>query len=230
MHVLAKFRETAAGIGYWNTVLFALSRIAESVGGGRVRIVKYHITVQPVPAPTDGHVRGGKFEWSFADRKSPLLEDAGRPSHIITSRFAQGAHCLVAANKGRLAGFLWFVVGPYDEDEVRVRFVPLPQGRAAWDFDVMVKPEYRMGRLFSYLWARAGAELRAQGVEHTVSRISAFNAASLASHGRLGARVVGSVFVLCAGSWQFMRTSFAPRWHLSLSPDKRPVVTILASH
>ena len=229
MNVLAKFREAAAGIGYWNAALLALSRVLDSLCGGRVRIVKYNITVQPVVAPADGRVRAGTFEMSWIDAGSPLLAEVDRPQEIIRSRFAQGARCLAAANKGRLAGFLWFVVGPYDEDEVRVRFVPLPQGRVAWDFDVMVKPEYRMGRLFSYLWACAGAELRTGGVEHTISRISAFNAASLAAHQRLGARVVGSVFVLGVGSWQLMRTSFAPRWQVSLRPEHRPVVTIAAN-
>ena len=100
---------------------------------------------------------------------------------------------------------------------------PEPQGRAAWDFDVMVMPEYRMGRLFSYLWGRANAELRAGGVEHTMSRISAFNAASLAAHQRLGARVVGSASFLCVGRWQLMRTSLSPRWHFSWRPESRPL-------
>ncbi|MCC6193666.1 MAG: GNAT family N-acetyltransferase [Burkholderiales bacterium] len=226
MNVIVKFREAASGIGYWNAVLLALSRLADALCGGRVRIVKYNITVQPVVAPPGGAARAGKFELSWGEAGSPLLAQADRPAEVIRARFAQGARCLVAANDGRLAGFLWFVVGPYDEDEVRVRFVPDPHGRAAWDFDVMVKPEYRMGRLFSYLWAGAGAELRARGVEHTISRISAFNAESLAAHRRLGARIVGSAFFLCAGSWQLMRTSFAPRWHFSSRREGRPVVTI----
>jgi GNAT superfamily N-acetyltransferase len=228
MNPFAKFRDTAAGIGFGNAVLFALSRLCESLCGGHAHIVKYNITVQPIVGPAAAADRAGSFEMTWADAESALLEEVDRPAEIIRSRFAQGARCLVAAHKGRLAGFLWFVVGPYDEDEVRVRFVPEPRGRVAWDFDVMVKPEYRMGRLFSYLWNRAGAELRRDGVEHTISRISAFNAASLAAHRRLGARVVGSVFVLSAGPWQLMRTSFAPRWHFSVRADQRPVVTIAA--
>ena len=104
---------------------------------------------------------------------------------MISARFAQGARCLAAVtNESELAGFLWFTVGPYEEDEVRARFCPEPSGASAWDFDVWVLPRYRMGRLLSYLWGVAGAQLTAEGVGQTVSRISAFNAESLASHRR----------------------------------------------
>jgi hypothetical protein len=152
-----------------------------------------------------------------------------RPASVIASRFAQGARCLAAIAEGsHLAGFLWFVVGPYDEDEVRVRFVPGPQGAAAWDFDVSIQPRYRMGRLFSYLWHRAGLELAALGVRHTVSRVSAFNAASIASHRRLGSCVVGGAFFVCVGRWQLMKSSVAPKWHLSWRDDQRPVITVAA--
>jgi hypothetical protein len=194
-----------------------------------VRIVKYHITAQPVALPArDRGSRTGSFELASADAECPMFAHVARPRDIIRSRFAQGARCIVAVSKGRLAGFLWYVVGPYEEDEVRVRFVPSPAGRTAWDFDVMIMPEYRMGRLFGYLWLRANAELHALDVRHTLSRISAFNASSLASHRRLGAKVVGSAFFLCIGRWQLMRTSLSPRWHVSWRPEQRPTVTVVA--
>lgn len=229
MEVFAKFRETADAIGFWNTVLFAISRILRTLCGDRVRIVKYYITVQPVVAESgDQWTRTGTFEIAWAEAGCPMFAEVERPAEVISARFAQGARCLVAASKGRLAGFLWFVVGPYDEDEVRVRFVPGPPGLAAWDFDVMVMPQFRMGRLFSYLWRRANSELGARGVKRTVSRISAFNAGSLASHQRLGARIVGSVVFLCVGDWQLMHSTLAPRWNFSRRPDERPTLTITA--
>ncbi|MCC6198362.1 MAG: GNAT family N-acetyltransferase, partial [Burkholderiales bacterium] len=158
-----------------------------------------------------------------------LLREADRPAEVIAARFAQGARCLAAAKQGRLAGFLWFVVGPYEEDEVRARFVPEPAGAASWDFDVMVLPQYRMGRLFSYLWTRANAELAKAGVRHTMSRISAFNAGSLASHQRLGATIAGSALFVCAGRLQVMRSSLRPHWHVSWRPDQRPVLIVAAA-
>ncbi len=227
MGVFAKFREAADAIGFWNAVLFAISRVSGTLCGDRIRIVKYYITVQPVAAESgERWTRTGTFDITWADAGCPLFADIERPPEVIAARFAQGARCLVAASKGQLAGFLWFVIGPYDEDEVRVRFVPGPPGSAAWDFDVMVMPQFRMGRLFSYLWHRANSELGARGVRRTVSRISAFNAGSLASHQRLGARIVGNVLFLCVGQWQLMYSSLAPRWHLSRRADERPTLTI----
>ena len=229
MSLISKFRDTAQGIGYWNAVLFAASRAVEAVFGDKVRIVKYLITVQPV-ARTEVNPGTGTFEIAFTDDAAcPLFAEIARPAETIRTRFAQGARCLMAVSKGKFAGFLWFVVGPYEEDDVRVRFVPAPSGRAAWDFDVMVMPDFRMGRLFSHLWRRASAELCAMGVEHTLSRISAFNASSIAAHRRLGARVVGSTLFFCIGRWQLMQTSFSPRWHLSWRTEQRPVVTVAAN-
>lgn len=229
MGILAKFGETAAAIGIWNATLFATSQLLGTLGGGRVRIVKYYITAQPVVvSPPERWTRTGNFELGWANGDCQLFKEVERPPEVIASRFAQGARCLVAASKGHLAGFLWFVVGPYEEDEVRVRFIPEPPGAAAWDFDVMVMPQFRMGRLFSYLWARATAELGASGVRHTMSRISAFNATSLSSHQRLGARIVGSAIFFCVGRWQLMRSSLAPHWHFSWRLDRRPTLTIVA--
>jgi hypothetical protein len=230
MGLLAKFSETAAAIGYWNALLFSTSRLSSALLRNRIRIVKYYFTAQPVKVPDDERwVRSATFDFSWADRDCRLLQQADRPASTLGSRFAQGARCLVAAKEDQLAGFLWFVTGPYEEDEVRARFVPGPPGAAAWDFDVMVMPRYRMGRLFGYLWARANAELASRGVRHTMSRISAFNAGSLASHKRLGASIVGSALFVCVGRLQLMWSSLRPRWHFSWRSDQRPTVVVTAA-
>ena len=80
MNVFTKFQEAAAGIGYWNAVLFAASRTMEALFGGRVRLVKYHITVQPVGPPSpDRWVRTGTFELSWANADCPMFADVERP-------------------------------------------------------------------------------------------------------------------------------------------------------
>src|SRR5688572_5125720 len=224
--VLAKLSESVATLGVADTLLFVVTRLAERVSGGRLRVVKYYFTAQPVEAasvnPRSGTFR---FDWPTAD--VPQFAQIERSPQVIAARFAQGARCLMATTSGGdLAGFLWFIVGPYDEDEVRARFVPVPAGETAWDFDVAIVPRFRMGRLFSYLWSRAASELAQQGVRQTISRISAFNTASIASHRRLGARVVGKATFVCAGRLQLMRASFAPHWHFSWRSDERPVVSI----
>ena len=228
--ILGSFRAISATIGNWNTCLYATSRALAALSGDRVRIVKYYFMAQPVAAPSEAeHERGGSFTFEFVAPGRVQFSGLDRPASVIAARFAQGAHCLVANDRdARFAGFLWFIVGPYDEDEVRARFEPRPRGEAAWDFDVTILPRYRMGRLFGYLWQRASAELASRGIRHSLSRISAFNGPSLASHRRLGARVVGQALFVCAGRIQLMRASVSPRWHLSWREEQRPVLAIEA--
>lgn len=225
---LAKFRATAGSIGVGNAMLLAVSRALEALFGARVRIVKYYFTAQAVvPPKAPPGYRIGAFRFAWVDADHPLLARCGRPRDVIVARFAQGARCLMAADEAAdFAGFLWFVVGPYEEDEVRARFAPTPEGLAAWDFDVSIQPRYRMGRLFGHLWSLASAELADRGVKQTVSRISAFNALSLASHRRLGARIVGEAVFFCVGPLQLMNSSLSPRWHLSWSEAQRPLLEV----
>lgn len=230
MNLLRKFRSMADSIGTGNALLYAASRMLDRSFGGRVRIVKYLITAQPVAALATQLPSGsGAFTLAFIGPDSPLFAEVERPSQVIAARYAQGARCLAATTpESRLAGFLWYVAGAYDEDEVRARFVPLPTGEAAWDFDVTILPRYRMGRLFGYLWRRAASELASAGIKHTLSRISAFNAMSMSAHRRLGARTVGQSIFLCLGSCQVMMSTLSPRWHVSWRDDQRPVVAVAA--
>jgi len=224
--VFAKLKSTVATMGAGNASLYALSRALSALFGHHVRIVKYYFAAQPV-AGAEGAGASGSFALQWAERDSPLFSQVERPPQVIAARFALGARCLAATvNGSELAGFLWFVIGPYDEDEVRARFIPSPAGRASWDFDVTVMPRFRMGRLFSYLWRRASGELAGQGVTHSLSRISAFNPVSLKSHQRLGARIVGKATFVCIGKWEMMRASMPPRWHVSWRESQRPTLQI----
>lgn len=230
-----KVSVTVATLGWRDGCLYALSRVLHSLSGTWVRLIKYRFVVQPIDVKTvanqvDSKPRAtGTFALGEVGPDSRLFAQIERPPAVIARRFAQGAHCLAAtAGESQLAGFLWYVVGPYDEDEVRARFVPGPEGRAAWDFDVSILPKYRMGRLFNYLWRRAFSDLAARGVEHSISRISAFNAASIASHERLGAQMIGSASFLCVGRVQLMWSSCRPRIHLSWRDEQRPLIRIEA--
>ena len=226
--VLIRFRELAAAIGFRDAFLYGISRICGTFSGNRVRLYKYYFVAQPITLRKDQpDARPGSFQFAWVKPGAPILANVARPPAVINARFDQGAECLVATTKdAQFAGFLWVVVGPYDEDEVRIRFQPRPEGQAAWDFDVAIEPRYRLGRLFSQLWNRAMADLGERGVRHTMSRISAFNAASLASHRRLGANVVGAAAFLCVGNWQLMRSSIQPKWHFSWRTDQRPSLSI----
>jgi hypothetical protein len=229
MGSFVKLRDTIRAIGLRDTCLFAASRLAQSIFGTRVRILKYYFIAQPLDAHPAAR-RPGAFSLAWVDATSPVFSQIDRPSSVIAARFAQKARCLAATvEDARLAGFLWYVRGPYEEDEVRARFWPKPDGAAVWDFDVSILPQYRMSRLFMYLWSRASAELAAQGITHSLSRVSAFNPPSLAAHRRLGARIVGNAVFVCVGPWQIMRSSVAPRWHFSSRHDQRPTLEIAAS-
>jgi hypothetical protein len=223
MTLLAKFRDAARQLGYGNACLLAASRLLPRLFGERVRIFKYYFMAQPIAGLGGASPRPGVFELRWVEDGWPLFSQIERPSAVISARYAQGARCLAAlARESELAGFLWFTVGPYEEDEVRARFCPEPDGATAWDFDVWVLPRYRMGRLLSYLWGVAAGELKGKGVEQTISRISAFNAESLASHRRMGGRIVGRAMFICAGRLQLAKSSLAPKWHLSWREDQRP--------
>jgi hypothetical protein len=227
MSPFAKFREAASRVGHGNAWLLAASRLLALLFGQRVRIFKYYFMAQPIAGMGTARPRGGTFDLRWVHDGCPLFSQIERPSSVISARFTQGARCLAAvANESELAGFLWFTVGPYEEDEVRARFCPEPIGGSAWDFDVWVLPRYRMGRLLSYLWGVAGAQLTDEGVGQTLSRISAFNAESLASHRRMGGRVVGEAVFLCVGRWQLTKCSLAPKWHLSWRDDQRPEIHV----
>jgi hypothetical protein len=117
-------------------------------------------------------------------------------------------------------------LGPYLEDEVRCRFVPLPEGRAAWDFDVYVDPQQRHGTVFLRLWDEANRFLAARGVRWSLSRISAFNSGSIRSHGRMGAKRIGAVTFLSLGRWQLAVASLAPRFHVSARTELMPTYAL----
>lgn len=224
---VTRLRRAVREIGIRDTCLLAASRTLFALVGGRARIFKYYFMAQPVVPAQLRAPSSGTFNLEWVDEGCQVLLQADRPRAVIADRFAQGARCLLATTSdARMAGFLWYVAGPYNEDEVRARFCPLPEGSTAWDFDVSIMPIHRMSRLFSYLWKCAGEELAARGVTHTVSRISAFNPGSLAAHRRLGGTLVGRATFLCVGRRQLMISSLRPHLHVSWRDDQRPVLRI----
>ena len=189
-------------------------------------IFRYYLVAQPVAA--GGGRRPGRIAVRRIEPSDPVCAHFPVREQVTRRRFAGGALCLVAEDAGRFAGYLWLQLGPYDEDEVRCRYVMEPAARCAWDFDVYVHPDFRLGRAFARLWDAAHAMLREQGIEWTMSRISAFNPESLRSHGRLGLERLGTVTFLRAGSAQFMWAGRAPWFHASLDKAKAPRVVLRA--
>lgn len=219
-------REKIRRLGLAGALHLFASRVFQRASGGRVRIFRYYLVAQPVRVVTER--RAGRIAVRRIEPSDPVCASFPRRPNVLARRFAAGAICLVAEDAGRFAGYLWLQPGTYDEDEVRCRYVMEPAARCAWDFDVYVHPDFRLGRTFARLWDAAHALLREQGVGWTMSRISAFNPESLRSHRRLGLEHLGTVTFLRAGKAQLMWAARPPWFHVSLDRTTAPQVLLQA--
>ncbi|MCW5624902.1 MAG: hypothetical protein KIT73_09325 [Burkholderiales bacterium] len=227
--MISKIRDAFNTFGPIDGGLFLLGRGLETISGGRCRIQRYVLVAQPVPlAPASGTGRSASLEIRPIELDEARQLEWPRPFDVIERRYRDGAFCLGAFMKGKFVGFQWAVIGPYEEDDVRTRFVPTPAGRAAWDFDIWVAPEYRLGRVFIRLWDAMNATLHARGVRWSISRISAFAPESLRSHARLDAAHVGSSLYVIAGPIQLTLLGHPPFIHLGMTAERRPILHVSA--
>jgi hypothetical protein len=228
LNVFAKLRESARKIGAGNTALYALDRILRSVSGDRARLHRYYLVAQPVRE--DGIGAGlrpdGKVRIEEAGPDHRLRPEFPRPPAVIEQRYAQGAHCLVADSGGTFAGYLWWGTRAWDEDEVRCRFALADPTRCVWDFDVYVEPRFRLGRTMARLWHEAAHRWYPQGVRWSFSRISVFNIGSLAAHGRLGLRSLGSALFVVVGPCQLALFGQPPYVHFGMTRNSRPTLIL----
>lgn len=213
-------------IGWWNALLYSihviLSRCIHRAG-----LYKYYLVAQPVgKKPNLPPHRGHSVQVRLVTEEDWAVKEFPRPQAAIRGRYQQGAICLGAFNNNSFVGYLWLILGSYDEDEVRCRFILRPLGEVAWDFDVYVQPEYRSSLVFARLWDEANRYLRERGVHWTLSRVSAFNRMSRDSHRRLGAIEVGSALFLAVGRRQLMLSTCRPYLHISSRSGSFPEVQV----
>ncbi|BBL35979.1 hypothetical protein Nstercoris_02258 [Nitrosomonas stercoris] len=210
-------------LGWVNTGFLVLSRLLASVSSNNIRIFKYQLVAQPVNnKPFLSPTRGRKIVIRQIDMRDPAISYFPRPLSVIQQRFKDGAICLSAFKDGAFVGFIWLMLGPYQEDEVRADYIPLPAKRAVWDFDVYVHPDYRLGFTFLRLWDEANQLLSKNGFEWSCSRISSFSARSSKSHAHLGTIILGQAVFIKLVNWQVTFASIKPYIHISLSPDSFP--------
>lgn len=200
--------------GWADTAWLGVHGLLRRLSRGSARLSKYYFVAQPVAAAAPPPPRGA-VRMYVADAVDDVVRQAPLAEAALHERFARGSRCVVAAREGRLAGFIWLSPGPHHEEAVRCRYRWAPPAAAAWDYDVFIAPDERMGRLFGRLWARAHALLAAEDIRWTLSYIDAFNPGSLAAHRRLGARVVARGWFLVVGRWQLTVATVAPFVHLS---------------
>jgi len=222
-----RIRQTIRQLGWLNGCLYALHRFLASISRGRVRLHKYYFVAQPIsvkrwlPPP-----RGASLEVRRVTESDPIIKDFPRPDWAIPYRFKQGAVCLAGFKAGQFIGFLWFTLGAYQEDEVHCRYVPLPKGTSAWDFDVYLHPEHRNGIAFLKLWDEANSFLAARNIRWSLSRISAFNRNSMLSHARMGASRIGAATFLSIASCQLSVATVRPYFHFSTHPGSFPIFAL----
>ncbi len=215
-----RLQKTIRELGAFNACLYFLQRALSTISRNRIEIFRYYFVAQPV-APSaliNPSAAMTLREIQINDAEAYKLP---RPSSVIADRYRQGARCLALFRAGEeCIGFVWFVLGNYNEDEVRCRYRLGP--RCAWDFDIYIEPKFRLGRAFARLWDGANQIMRIAGVRWSISRISAFNPASLTSHARLGANVIGSAIFFKAGSMQVMLATHSPYFHIAFSKNAFP--------
>lgn len=224
---MQRLKHTIDQLGWLNGCIYLMARLLSMVSGTRIALHKYYFVAQPVPqnrwlAPR----RGASVEVRQISQTDPITKEFPRSEAVLIYRFSQGAICLTALKADKFIGYLWFTLGAYDEDEVRCRYIPLPVGKSAWDFDVYLHPEHRNGIAFLKLWDEANSFLLSKGIRWSLSRISAFNSNSMQSHGRMGAHRMGSATFVSIGSFQLSMATVSPYLFFSMHPKSVPTFAL----
>jgi hypothetical protein len=223
---LGKFVAALREFGFASGCVYVMDRGLRYVGTG---LYLYRFVAQPVrTAPLLPGARGRTIVVRKIGLDEPALAGMPLTRAVIEYRARQNALCLGAFKDEQMIGYLWLCLGPYQEDEVRCRFVPAPGGRASWDFDVYVLPEHRAGLAFLRLWDEANRLLRDAGFAWSISRISALNPHSLASHAKLGAQRCGSALFVRIGAAQLTFTSLYPYLGFSYGAKWAPEIVVHA--
>jgi hypothetical protein len=211
-------RELGAGVA----LLLLVHRLLTRATRGKAGVFAYRLYGQPIGR---GHFDSVRDDAALLVTRvtieHPLVNDFPRPPQVVKGRFSDGATCYCAELRGRFAGYIWISRQCYEEDEVRCTYVLGDARRCVWDFDVFVVPALRMGRTLARLWKHVDAELAAEGIFWSLSRISAFNRGSSGAHARMGAIEVGRVCFVVVGPAQLALLNRPPYVHLSLVASNR---------
>ncbi len=209
--------QTVAELGAANAARYLLARCLRLLG---CRVWRYQFVAQRVAASAMRRAPG-KIVVRPVERLDEVPVAYPRPRDVVAARFRQGGHSIAAWMGDELAGILWYQYGAYQEDEARVRYC-LPSPHSCWDYDVFVQPQLRLGTVFCRLWDEAHGRLHARGIQWSCSRISAFNAASLRAHRRVGIVHLGAATFFALGRWQLMLANLPPYLHISGSAASFP--------
>ena len=217
-----KWRALSQSLGWVWAGCYVLHLALKKIG---IKFQAYRFAYQPIPLARKLAVPPNiVFKWVDSFHADLLVED--RKEHIVKARLARGDLCLAAYKESEMVAFIWLATSHYPEDDTRCDY-QLASPPLVWDYDVYVAPKYRVTRLFAQLWEEANDYLRARQIHWSVSRISAFNAASIRAHVRSGAKLTGTALFWQMGQMQLLMSSQKPFVHLSR--QSRPIFQFNAS-
>lgn len=206
------------GLAGW--AAYAADNALRLTTDGRVRFNVLHFYFQPgdstgLPrAKPDDAMHVGPIALSQADPKA-----FGRRPDVIAERFRNGSICIAATKGGELLGFMWLQFGSMYAPDLQMRLDLGNRSDLAWDYDIFIRPKYRLGKVFGRLWAEANEELRRRGCIGTLSSVLIENGGSVRAHVRLGAKKIGWVVMIRIGRARINISSLRP-W-VSLSGRNR---------
>lgn len=222
-----RLRALVDTLGGAATCLYLLHRLVSLLSGGRARLIAYALCAQPIGTGRVAAMReDASTSIAVVAASDPICAIFPRPAAVIRQRFDEAARCYVARVKGDFGGFIWISRERHAEDEVRCQYVLAAPERSVWDFDVYVEPRLRFGRTLARLWWHVDQAMAREGVRWSFSRISLFNAGSLAAHQRLGAVRLGSALFLVLGPLQLAMLSVAPFVHASWGSNSGPRIRL----
>jgi len=170
-----------------------------------------------------------KFRFEVVADTAAVENICKRPEWVMRHRQVQNSVCIQAWCQDEVVAWFWYCADEYTDDFMRCRYVLSPKGKCVWDYDVYIKPEYRISRLFAYLWDFAFHHLQQQGITSSFSTIAVLNIASKTAHSRLDTKVVGSIIILEVARVQLMLLSKFPFFYFSRGPGRIKTISLCAS-
>jgi hypothetical protein len=226
--VFEKITSSFKEFGLIAGLFYGVDRILARMGSG-LGLFYYELMAQPVAEePLLPPKLKKDLEIREIKRGDPVVNNMELSQTVLDFRFNQPTVCLGAFQNGKLIGSMWLCLGPYEEDEVRCIFVPLPETQGVFDFGLYVSPEHRLGLGFVGLWDGANAYLRGRGIHFSFSRVSRFNLTSRRVHEHLGWKRLGHALFLKLKWCQVMVATVSPYLHLSLSGSMKPTIRLQA--
>jgi hypothetical protein len=193
-----------------------------------VQLLHYRIMAQPVAPAPGGGLRVRNLTVERVQREHWLTRQFPRSEEILDRRFGRGAVCFAAHVRGELVGHLWLQEIPFDDRDAGCLFVPMPPGRAVWDYDIWIAPAWRMSRAFTALWDAANAWMRSRNVQWTLSCVVGGNASSLAAHRRLGSQALAQLWAVRLGPLQLAVFTQRPYAAVARLDRGRPRIEVRA--